>query len=544
MAIRLEAVRTFEKNLKDWCRGTVPLTVPLLCVARYLSNRPVDWLLFLIGWKFLRSSTTYFFGKNDDDHEKVNFDGHRIHRGKTNNNNDEIGANNRKRYRIHLKSFAETRAVSTAGAAGVSHLLLTSLPSVVLSNVACYLHPRDVLDLDTVLRSGMGLGDNSNTIDNGSCGRNGRTTAMPTITRRRLYDDSVGHDIWKQLWYRDYGDVLLRWKVSREAFLRSLMMRSQLPHISDYTDDNNDDNGSNINIDSHNHSDADGRLEVMLSKRLDEMVGMPMSMTMRTTMKDFYFLFGECYIDFVLARKNTVDECYLGLHGHVFDFTDFAEFHPGLIEPILKECGGDATYYFEDIPHSSAARNIARRLCVLVDHSVIDYDNNDDSDDDNSNSTSRCCGLELVLDDDESSSKLKDLLRSSNTRPLNTVAKHNNKNHRRWMAHIVPRRHEWRKHPTVERIRMRFEQEQRQHEKQQGFFQIRNNISSNSSNNNRGGSQSGSNSSLVTMTTELISSCSPFRSQQDSMSRCYYDPLGQEWVRWCPENTASTSLTQ
>jgi hypothetical protein len=292
-------------------------------------------------------------------------------------------------------------------------------------------------------------------------------------------------------------------------------------------------------------------LEEMLSKRLDEMVEMPMSMPMRTTMKDFYFLFGECYIDYVLARKNTIDECYLGLHGHVFDFADFAEFHPGLIEPILKECGGDATYYFEDIPHSSAARSIARRLCVLVDHSVIDYD--DDYYDDNdgaSNSTSRCCGLELVLDDDdddESSSKLKDLLRSSNTRPLNGVVKHNNKSRRRWMAHIVPRRREWRKHPTVERIRTRFQQEQHRHEKQQGFFRIRNNNNGNSnsrSNDIRGSSQSGSNSPLVTMTTELISSCSPFWRQQESMSRRYYDPLGQEWVRWCPDDTATTCLTQ
>jgi len=471
MSIRLDTVQTLGRNLKEWGR----LSVPLICVARYLSDRPIDWLFFWIGWKFLRSSTTYLFVDSND---------HMI-RSKNEVNNH--------RHRVRSKPFTATRTASTTG---VSHLLLTALPSVVLSNVACYLHPRDVLDLDTVLRSGMGLqnsGDGS--------GSNGIT--------RRQYDDSVGNDIWNRLWYRDYGDVLLRWKISREAFRRSLI------RLSPQSTESLDDKSSN--------SHANGWLEEQLSKRLDEMTGMEIPIAM----KDFYFLFGECYIDFVLARKNTIDECFLGLHGHIFDFTDFAEYHPGLIEPILKECGGDATHYFEDLPHSSSARNIAQRLCVLVDHSVIDcnYDDDDYSD-------TQCCGLELVPGDD--SSELKHLLRSSNTRPPPPT--HSGKsngakqNRNRWMAHIVPRySSKQRRHPTLERIRTRFQQEQRRHERQQFFFR------NNSSNDDRG-SQSGSNSSLVTMTTELISSCSPFWKQQEPMSRLYYDPLGQEWVRWCPDN--------
>mmetsp|Transcript_7055 Transcript_7055/g.17233 ORF Transcript_7055/g.17233 Transcript_7055/m.17233 type:complete len:445 (+) Transcript_7055:164-1498(+) len=438
MTIRLDALRTFGKNLKDWFR----LTIPLVCVIRYLSDRPIDWLFFWMGWKFLRFSTTYFFDNNDGD-ETVEFENERS-RSKHEDDNHA--------YRTRLESFATSRNSSAAEA---SYISLTSLPSTVLSDVACYLYPRDVLCLDTVLRSDLGL-------------RNRGDESDGNAVARLLYDHSIGRDIWKRLWYRDYGDVLLQWKVSRDSFRHSLMRSSPL---STYD-----------------------RLEERLSDHLDEITG---TTTSTITMKYFYFLFGECYIDYVLARKNTMEECYLGLHGHIFDFTDFAEFHPGLIEPILKECGGDATHYFEDIPHSSGARNIARRLCVVVDHSVFD---------------SGRCGLQFVLNDD-GSSKLKDLLRSSNTRPLR-----DEQNRSEWSTRIVPRRRKWRRHPTLERIRIRFQQERRQHNSQQTYS--RNNAESNTS--------------LATMTTEWISSYSTLWRQKESETRIYFDPLAQEWVRWRP----------
>ena len=83
MSIRLEAIETVGRGLKDWCKQTVPL----FCVARFLSNRPIDWCLFWIGWKFLRySSATYLFkstcsnkdntnvGINDDSNADINDD--------------------------------------------------------------------------------------------------------------------------------------------------------------------------------------------------------------------------------------------------------------------------------------------------------------------------------------------------------------------------------------------------------------------------------------------------------------------------------------
>jgi len=469
MTIRLDAIRTFGTNLKLWFRHTIPL----VCVVRYLSDRPIDWFFFWVGWIFLRLSATYYFNKNNDD-DTEDFE-NQIHRSK-----DEDVKNS---CNTRLESFATAR---TSSKIGDSRSMLTSLPSTALSDVASYLHPRDVLCLDTVLRSGMGL-------------RNSEDASFSNDVARRLYDDSIGRDMWKRLWYRDYGNVLLQWKVSREAFRRSLTRLSLLSNkVIDFKDDN------------PSKSQTDDRLEEKLSQHLDEITGTTTSITM----KYFYFLFGECYIDYVLARKNTMDECYLGLHGHIFDFTDFAEFHPGLIEPILKECGGDATYYFEDIPHSSGARNIAKRLCVVVDHSVFDY-----SDSDNSSSIGHC-GLQLVRNDD-GSSKLKNLLRSSNTRPLPSTTFHTSSNRSEWRTRIVPRRRKWLRHPTVERIRTRFEQARQQH------ALYKNGCSSNDESK-----------TFATMTTELISSCSSLWRQNESESRIYFDPLLQEWARWCPDAIA------
>ena len=464
--IRLDALRTLGDNAKDWFR----LAFPLICVVRYLSDRPIDWLFFWIGWKFLQSSTSYFFERNRQD--KISHS--------RNNAGRNINENDSRLYLAHFQDSTTRRAHSTTA---ISELKLTSLPSVVLSDVAYYLHPRDVLNLDIVLRSGIEF----------------RTSSEGSDEKRiidRLYDSSVGRDIWKRLWYRDYGDVLLRWDVSREAFRHSLTRSS-----------------AHSTSKGFGTSQTEDRLEERLSKRLDAIT----SVVSTTTMKDFYFLFGECFIDYVLAKKNTMNECYLGLHGHIFDFTDFAEFHPGLILPILKECGGDATHYFEDLPHSSGARNIARRLCILVDHKVIDY-----SDGGNSNKRSRC-GLELVTGKGDPS-KLKNLLRSTNTRPL--PATNSNKNF--GVESIVPRRRKWRRHPTLERIRTSFQEEQWRRKEQQNHFH-------NTTINDSDEAQSGS---LVNITTEFISSYSPFR-KRPKISRIYFDPLLQEWCEWFPVENAT-----
>lgn len=520
MSIRLDAIETVGQGLKDWCQ----LSIPLFCVARFLSDRPIDWCLFWIGWKFLRSSITYLFSKKEKKHEQANHDGRRI----------------TKLYKKRCNVEGRTD-------------MLTSLPCVVLSHMTCFLHPKDVLSFDSLLlqQYSIGMIHDKNEAGDSDEGRNKRMKEENQnhrrIGRRQCHNfDDVCHDIWKRLWYRDYGDVLLQWKVARAGFRNSLQLISSL-RLESYDDDD------------------DSWLEEQLSKRLDEMMTSKTTTTtttnlMITTMKEFYFLFGECYIDYLLANKNTIDECLFGLNGHIFNFTSFAEYHPGLIDPILKECGGDATYFFEDIPHSTGARNIAQRLCLLVNRDVIsnEYDN-DDNNDNNSHSlttSSRYCGLELVLSASSSISssssndgndcgdgndklKLRRLLRSSNTRPptpsssVSSICHRNNSNDNNhnnrtsrnwWMTHLLPRRREMRRPPTLLRIRHQFQQG-KQHQEQQflnrtmlswlSSFRFWNSSSSSLQQNNN-------------IESSLLSS--------SSMTRSYYDPFRQEWIRWDPNS--------
>mmetsp|Transcript_15027 Transcript_15027/g.17264 ORF Transcript_15027/g.17264 Transcript_15027/m.17264 type:complete len:235 (-) Transcript_15027:39-743(-) len=86
-------------------------------------------------------------------------------------------------------------------------------------------------------------------------------------------------------------------------------------------------------------------------------------------MHTFYFEFQQYYIAYVLKGYNTPSQCFMGLHGHILDFTGFAPYHPGLSEPIVVECGRDVTRLFEEIRHSRTARRIGRKLCVIIDKS-------------------------------------------------------------------------------------------------------------------------------------------------------------------------------
>lgn len=456
MSIRLETVQTVGRNLKQWCRRTLPL----ICLARYLSDRPIDWFFFWIGCKFICRSESFWFRDNDGREEMTD--------SQYTNSNEEICS---KKPTIAAK-LSRSKSHTTATS-------MTTLPCEVLSNMGSFLHPRDVLALDTVLRC---YERNDNDV---LC----------------QYHDVVLHEIWKRLWYRDYGEALLQWKVARQAFRRSLIRLSLQS-----TDSRAQENGGD-----------DEWVEENLSNCLDEM---PTARTPTTT-KDFYFIFGECYVDYLLARKNKVNECYIGLHGHIFDFTDFAEYHPGLIEPILKECGGDATYFFEDLPHSSGARNIAKRLCVIVNHSAINQ-----GDGGTTGSEHNYCGLELVLEEDDSS-ELKRILRTSNTRPPSAEDSRKNKSkvvpgkdRNRWMQHIVPRRRQLRRHPTLEKIRTCFQRDLLQHEYQLGISRNKD-------------LKPQSNSTLAALTSEALLPYLRFWVQKET--RIYFDPLLQEWIRWNPE---------
>jgi len=88
--------------------------------------------------------------------------------------------------------------------------------------------------------------------------------------------------------------------------------------------------------------------------------------------QQLYFEFGLSFIDFLLAGQNSTERCLVGLHGSVFDITEFLSVHPGSLETILVHAGRDATNYFEDIGHSYFARNLAQTMCVVADLSCIE----------------------------------------------------------------------------------------------------------------------------------------------------------------------------
>lgn len=75
---------------------------------------------------------------------------------------------------------------------------------------------------------------------------------------------------------------------------------------------------------------------------------------------------GKAYSGQEVAAHNKQGDCWLVLHGKVYDITKFIPFHPGG-NAILQGCGKDATTLFETrtmgsgTPHSSDARDMADR---------------------------------------------------------------------------------------------------------------------------------------------------------------------------------------
>jgi len=133
--------------------------------------------------------------------------------------------------------------------------------------------------------------------------------------------------LWKTLWERDYGWLIHSWKIGRKAYERSMSLL--------------------------NERDADDA---------------------HVFTKDFYFLFGLSYINYILAGNNQQDNCLVGLHGCIYDMTDFVLKHPGSPDTLLVHSGRDSTKFFDDMDHSRYARKTARQFCIAVDTA---YQSND-----------------------------------------------------------------------------------------------------------------------------------------------------------------------
>ncbi|CAK7314623.1 Cytochrome b5 type B [Vulpes lagopus] len=65
-----------------------------------------------------------------------------------------------------------------------------------------------------------------------------------------------------------------------------------------------------------------------------------------------------------VAKRNSLKEIWLVIHGRVYDVTDFLKEHPGGEEVLLEQAGADASESFEDVGHSSDAREMLKRYYI------------------------------------------------------------------------------------------------------------------------------------------------------------------------------------
>ncbi|KAK1330549.1 hypothetical protein QTO34_010739 [Cnephaeus nilssonii] len=65
-----------------------------------------------------------------------------------------------------------------------------------------------------------------------------------------------------------------------------------------------------------------------------------------------------------VAKRNTSKEIWLVIHGRVYDVTRFLNEHPGGEEVLLEQAGADASESFEDVGHSSDAREMLKQYYI------------------------------------------------------------------------------------------------------------------------------------------------------------------------------------
>ncbi|XP_006641268.2 cytochrome b5 type B [Lepisosteus oculatus] len=65
-----------------------------------------------------------------------------------------------------------------------------------------------------------------------------------------------------------------------------------------------------------------------------------------------------------IQKHNMSRDTWLVIHDKVYDITRFLEEHPGGEEVLLEQAGGDATESFEDVGHSTDAREMLKQYFI------------------------------------------------------------------------------------------------------------------------------------------------------------------------------------
>uniref|UniRef100_A0A8D0BBF2 Cytochrome b5 n=1 Tax=Salvator merianae TaxID=96440 RepID=A0A8D0BBF2_SALMN len=65
-----------------------------------------------------------------------------------------------------------------------------------------------------------------------------------------------------------------------------------------------------------------------------------------------------------IQKHNTSQSTWIILNHRVYDLTKFLEEHPGGEEVLREQAGGDATENFEDVGHSTDARELSETFII------------------------------------------------------------------------------------------------------------------------------------------------------------------------------------
>ncbi|XP_043997876.1 cytochrome b5 isoform X2 [Gambusia affinis] len=65
-----------------------------------------------------------------------------------------------------------------------------------------------------------------------------------------------------------------------------------------------------------------------------------------------------------VRMHNTSNDTWLIIHNKIYDITSFLEEHPGGEEVLLEQGGSDATESFEDVGHSTDAREMLQQYYI------------------------------------------------------------------------------------------------------------------------------------------------------------------------------------
>jgi cytochrome b involved in lipid metabolism len=166
----------------------------------------------------------------------------------------------------------------------------------------------------------------------------------------REWDGEFSNALWMAMWKRDYASIVTNYKYGVEALKRSLeTLKGEARQKSSKRQP--------IPQELLALFEEAGIKTEMLKDRTTDRKNTPTNHDM--IMKEFYFLFQQTWLPYLIAGHANFDSCLIGLHGHLFDMSDFLHDHPGSPETLLMQSGRDATIFFESVGHSSSARSLA-----------------------------------------------------------------------------------------------------------------------------------------------------------------------------------------